>query len=290
MAEPNQDDSGSEKPPAEEIQTGLPDSRDYEVPALVSDRLVLFPAIEVITVVNDDSSIAALREALKQHQILACIPSSSRETPGSIGTLAMVKHSGVVVGGTGMSVELKGLWRIRVKKLFDSSGFSKVQFEKADETMAAVSPDASSLMNKVQGNIDEFVRLIPGIPLEIVSLLKSAKTPGQLADICANSPDLSHEERVELLETLDQMERLKKVSKLLDEQLVTLRKAVKTEPISRCEKCMELADSAFESDPTRRAEIAVSFLNHVVRDHPGELLALLAEKYGPIFLNRRSLR
>jgi hypothetical protein len=34
----------------------------------------------------------------------------------------------------------------------------------------------------------------------------------------------------------------------------------------------------------------VQFLNHVVRDHTGELLSVLAEKYLPIFMNKRAMR
>jgi len=145
-------------------------------------------------------------------------------------------------------------------------------------------------VNKVQDEIDAIVRLISGIPSEIVNLLKQAETPGVLADMCAGSPNFTHEEKVDLLRTLDQMERLRKVSNLLERQLVSIRKIVKVEPISQCEKCMELADKAFESDPSKMAEIATSFLNHVVRQHPDELLALLIEKYGPVFLNKRALK
>jgi len=182
------------------------------------------------------------------------------------------------------------MWRIRIKKLVEASGHSKVFFERANEPSLTVSSSAASLVKKVQGQIDEFVKLVPGIPPEIVSLLRHTDSPGNLADLCANSPEFTHEERIELLETLDQEERLGKVSNLFEKQLNALRRLSKVEPISECEKCLELADKAFDSDPSLRAEIAVSFLNHVVRDHTGELLSLLAEKYLPIFMNKRSMR
>jgi ATP-dependent Lon protease len=286
------DTTGSEERIANPKEEGgrLADSIEYEVPAILSDNLVLFPRIEIVTVVRDERSLSALREALKQHQILAHIPSSSRVMTGTIGTLAMVKRTDAIESGAGLNVELKGMWRIRVKRFISSSGYPKVQFERADESVVPPSTNASSLMKKVQDEIDEFVRLIPGIPSEIVSLLKHAETPGALADLCANSPEFTHEERVDLLETLDQVERLRRVSNMIEKQLVSLRKIVQVEPISRCEKCMELADRAFDSDPSKMGEIASSFLNHVVQEHTGELLALLAEKYGPIFLNKRALR
>ena len=273
----------------EEPSNPLGGSREYEVPAIISDKLVLFPGIEVVTDLSE-SDLSAVKQAQKQHKILAHVPSASRNASSTIGTLAMLREIRDAEGKAGSNLALKGLWRIRVKKFIHSPDCLKVQFERAEETTKAESAEITLLMKKVQREIDEFVELIPEIPSEIVSVLKNAQDPGTLADICANSPDFSHANRVDLLKTLDQMERLELVSRLFEKQLANIRKVGRVEPISQCEKCIELADRAFESDPSNRSEIAVSFLNHVVSEHTAELLTLLAEKYGPIFLNRRSLR
>ena len=158
------------------------------------------------------------------------------------------------------------MWRIHVKKLEDTTGHPRVLFERANEPAPPTSSEAAALVKKVQGQIDEFVKLIPGIPNEIINLLRHTDAPGNLADLCANSPEFTHEERVDLLETLDQEERLGKVHKLFEKHLDALRKLVKIKPISECEKCLELADKALDSDPSLRAEIAVEFLNHIVRE------------------------
>jgi ATP-dependent Lon protease len=279
-----------------EMDGRFSEPRDYEVPALLSDEFVLFPGMEIVTVVNERRGQTALRDALQEHQILAFIPASKSEASG-IGTLAIVKRTKTkddtdFAGIPGEeSLELKGMWRIRIKKLVETpTGYPRAIFERASEIPFAPNKDASALVTKVQGQIDEFVELIPEIPREIVSLLKHTNTPGELADLCANSPEFSHDEKVDLLKTLSQEERLSKVTKLFEKQLKALKKLEKVEPISECERCLELADKAFDSDANARAEIAVQFLNHVVRDHTGELLALLAEKYLPVFMNKRAMR
>jgi hypothetical protein len=62
-------------------------------------------------------------------------------------------------------------------------------------------------------------------------------------------------------------------------------------PISRCDTCIEIADKAFDGGgPQAFQEAASTFLNHVLERHTGELLGLLAERYGPIFLAKRELR
>jgi len=64
----------------------------------------------------------------------------------------------------------------------------------------------------------------------------------------------------------------------------------KVRPISECEICSDLADRAFESGPAELNEIALKFLSHVIQNHTEEVLAVLAEKYVPIFMAKRAMR
>ena len=181
------------------------------------------------------------------------------------------------------------MWRVRVEKVLEERAYARVRFTRAKEIDDA-STGKSKIMQVVLGQIDEFVKLIPGVPPEIIETLRSADTPGKLADLCAYSPGFSSEERLDLLKTLGAEERLEKVSKHFERQLAALRELAKVKMIPECETCMELADRVFESEPNRRGEIASEFLNHVVQKHPGELLGLIAEKYGPTFMRRRALK
>ena len=62
-------------------------------------------------------------------------------------------------------------------------------------------------------------------------------------------------------------------------------------PISECDTCIDLADQAFESGTEAEiGNIAVRFLEHVMNEHTGEVMNLLAEKYGPIFMTKRAMR
>ena len=61
-------------------------------------------------------------------------------------------------------------------------------------------------------------------------------------------------------------------------------------PIERCEVCAEIADKALDGGADEFRNAASSFLTHVVEIHPSELLGLLAERYGPIFLAKRQMR
>ena len=263
-------------------------SREYEAPALLAEDEVIFPHTEILVTVQNQRNKVALLQAAKERQLIVFIPShNSKDVTGSIGTLVLVRKTTVAKGS--LSASLKGLWRVRVEKVLEEREYARVRFTRAEETDDA-STGKSKIMQIVLGQIDEFVKLIPGIPPEIIEVLRGAETPGKLADLCAYSPSFTSEERLDLLKTVGAEERLEKVSKVFEKHLTALRELTKVENISECETCLELADRAFESEPSRRGEIALEFLNHVVQKHTGELLGLLAERYGPVFMRKRALK
>jgi ATP-dependent Lon protease len=263
-------------------------SNEYEAPALLAEDEVIFPHSEATITARDQRNAAALLQAAKERQLIVLLPTSDpKDVPGAIGTLVHVRKTSVTKGRVNALV--KGLWRVRAEKVLDGTEYSRITFTKAEEVDDAPAV-RSEIMKVIHNQIDEFVKLIPGIPPEIIEALRRAETPGKLADLCAYSPSFSSEERLDLLKTLGAEERLLKISKHFERQLADLREVAKIKPISECETCAELADRALESEPFRRGEIAVEFLNHVAQKHTAELFGVLAEKYGPTFMRRRALK
>jgi len=261
--------------------------KDEEVPALFSRDIVLFPRMQISLTLGEPNGIGAVGQALKEHHLVAFIPTDFEREKEGIGVLTQVLSSEYTPKG--VRVELRGLWRVKVKNGSGLGSGPLVSVAKLDET-AGSARDGSMTLRRVHAQIDEFRELIPDIPAEITSVLAGAKTASELSDLCAMSPTLTHEERLELLITLDPDERLGIVNKHFDRELETLRTMVEGKPIPECEICADLADTAFDADQTVRAEAIVEFLNHVVSNHTTELLNLLGEKYGPAFVRKRSLR
>jgi ATP-dependent Lon protease len=261
----------------------------YEAPAILADDAILFPEMEVSLSLQDPRSVAAATQAFREHSLVVMIPSAGTAgVMGSIGTLVLIRRTAPAQGQGAQSV-WKGLWRVRVDKVLSDDPYVRVRFSRAGEVEEVVS-GRSEMMKSVFGQIDEFVRVIPGIPAEIVAFLKDVDTPGKLADLCAYSPFFSREERLDLLRTLNPQERLEKVHRLFEKQLQYLERASKITSILECSTCIELADRALDLGAGGGAEVAREFLNHVTREHPDELLALIAERYGPAFMRRRALK
>jgi ATP-dependent Lon protease len=260
----------------------------FDAPALVAADAVVFPEMEVIMTMGDPKNLAAAGQAFKEHDLVVLVPGTGPEgVVGAIGTLAHLRKD-VPAEGSGGQTVARGLWRVRVQQVIDEKLYFRVRFGRAGED--EVPSGRSEVMNKVFAQVDEFVRLMPGIPAEIIEFLKSVETPGRLADMCAYSPFFTLSEKLELLRTLDPEERLAKVSRLLTRQLEDLKKVATVTTIEDCPTCMDLADRAFDLGLNQSGEVAKEFLQHVVREHPDELLVLLAARYGPAFLRRRALK
>jgi ATP-dependent Lon protease len=256
----------------------------------MAEGLIIFPRMEVVITVSDSRNRAALEAAKREKGLVVSAPSSgSGGITGEIGVLVHIQESLREHGGAAR-VRLRGLWRVHLERVISGEEYTRVRFAKAEEEIHSDQSTKPEVMSKVLDQVDEFARLVPGIPAGIVSMLRGANTPGELADICAYSPQFTDEERVDLLRTLDPEQRLLKISRLFERQLTALREATEIKTIPECDTCADLADQAIESEPSQRAESMTAFLTHVVSEHPAELLALLAEKYGPTFMNKRALK
>lgn len=245
--------------------------------------------MEVSMTVVGARSVAAAAQALREHNLVVLIPSPSLENVvGSIGTLVLLRTSAPTSGSRAQSL-WRGLWRVRVDRIVVEDPYVRVRFSRAGES-DDVRTEKSNVMKAVLDQIDEFARVMPGLPAEIVAFLKGIDSPGKLADLCAYSPFFSREERLDLLRTLEPDERLRKINGLFEKQLENIRRVAKTTTILECATCMDLADRAFELGPKGGAEVAREFLDHVTREHADEVLGLLVEKYGPAFMRRRALK
>src|SRR5262245_2126966 len=138
----------------------------------------------------------------------------------TVGTVAAVGESGRLRGG-GSADTLTGLHRAQLGAAETSSGgrlYVEVD-ERPDETPAPVK--TRELETEYRAIVEEILELRDADP-RIREFLRSVVEPGALADTAAYSPDLSFEQRVQLLETIDVVERLQLAVSLQRERLAEL--------------------------------------------------------------------
>jgi len=70
--------------------------------------------------------------------------------------------------------------------------------------------------------LSSYIALHPGIPEDVIQMVQGIEEPGHLADLVAVSPEISPQQREQIVETLDPMERLRLVSVMIERRLAVL--------------------------------------------------------------------
>jgi ATP-dependent Lon protease len=143
------------------------------------------------------------------------------EDYASVGTVAEVTERGRMPGGAPV-VTLEGLYRAvlgAAETALDGRLYVEAD-ERPDETPPPVK--TRDLETEYRAVVNEILDL-RGADSRVADFLRMVREPGALADTCAYAPDLTFEQRVELLETLDVVERLELAVTLQRERLAELQ-------------------------------------------------------------------
>src|SRR5215210_6579987 len=135
----------------------------------------------------------------------------------SVGTVAnVVEHVRLPVGGR--AVALDGIHRGRIGAAStDPSGALRVDVEPHPDDVP-VDGRTRNLEREYRAVVEELLEL-RGDDGRVAAFVRSITEPGALADTSGYAPDLTYEQKVELLETLDVTERLQKALEMQRERL-----------------------------------------------------------------------
>ncbi len=137
-----------------------------------------------------------------------------------IGIIAEVGQRITRPGGAA-HVILQGMNRGIVQEIvqFDPYLVARV-VRHADPPADPASAEAS--MTAVLEQIENYVNMLPNVPEEVLTMVRGVDEPGWLADLIAFSPEFTSEQRQEILEILDPIERLRRLSVLIQLRLDVL--------------------------------------------------------------------
>jgi ATP-dependent Lon protease len=176
------------------------------LPLLPLTTGVVLPGMVVTLTIETDEARAAVGAAAEgdDAQLLTVPRVDGRYA--RVGVVAKIEDVGRMRNGV-EAVVIRGLRRATVGLGVPGTGEATwVQIEPADEP---VSDRARELAKEYRGAI-EAITEARGVPA-VAEFLRGVTDPGQLADTSGYSPDLSFEQKVEVLETLDVQARLEKV-------------------------------------------------------------------------------
>ncbi|TMC53189.1 MAG: endopeptidase La [Chloroflexi bacterium] len=174
------------------------------LPVLPMDDVVVLPHMSVTLAVEGDDQKAAIEAARQGNRLILLVPRIEGKF-GAIGTAARLGESAELPTGA-EAFMIRGEYRARLGS--GQADIGGALWVKADPIEDPEPPTEKSveLAREYRALLENLVES-RGVP-QVVQFLRAARTPGHLADLAGYSPDLSTEQKLQILETVDLEERL----------------------------------------------------------------------------------
>ncbi len=197
------------------------------LPMMPIRDVVIFPYMMTPFVVGRDSSVRALEEALAGDKkiFLATQHDASIDEPRpdeiySVGTIANIVQSLKLPDGN-IKVLVEGVERAKVVSVGEDEGFFRAVVRTFQYRVEA-GAQLDSLTSRVTTLFEQYVKLSQNLNYETMIAAIRVDEPGKLADTVGANLQLNIEEKQELLEIFDPIDRLTRVAEMLDIEIEKL--------------------------------------------------------------------
>jgi ATP-dependent Lon protease len=197
------------------------------IPMMPIRDVVIFPHMMTPFVVGRESSVRALEEALASDKkiFLATQHDASVDEPRpdeiyQVGTVANIVQSLKQPDGN-IKVLVEGVERGKVISVSDEEGFFRAVIRTASYKVEA-GPQLESLISRVTTLFEQYVKLSQNLNYETMVAAIRVDDPSKLADTVGANLPLAVEEKQELLEIFDPVDRLTRVAEMLDIEIEKL--------------------------------------------------------------------
>ncbi len=189
--------------------------------------VVIFPYMMTPFVVGRESSVRALEEALAGDKkiFLATQHDASVDEPRpdeiySVGTIASIVQSLKLPDGN-IKVLVEGVERGKIVSVNEEEGFFRAMI-RTFHYKVDPGTQLEALVTRVTNLFEQYVKLSQNLNYETMIAAIRVDEPGKLADTVGANLQLTIEEKQELLEIFDPVDRLTRVAELLDIEIEKL--------------------------------------------------------------------
>ena len=218
------------------------------LPLLPLRDIVVFPYMVIPLFVGRDKSILALEQAMAEQK---CIFLATQRNPNTndpkpsdifqVGVFANILQILKLTDGT-MKALVEGVQRGRILHYRENQRYFEVEVERVNEEMED-SPDTKALLRTIAGQFEEYVKLNQKIPLEAISATGNITEPPRYTDTITSYMVFRTEDKQDLLEILDPVERANKLLGFLKSELEVLK--IEKRVHGRVKKQMERSQKEF---------------------------------------------
>lgn len=215
------------------------------LPLLPVRDIVVFPHMVLPLFVGREMSVKAIEKAVSEHRMVLLATQKTLEvevpkpediyTLGTIGTvMRMLKLSDGRI-----KILIQGISKARILSFTQSSPYYEVKVEKVIEpTLPKMVPEIEAIIRTVKQQMEKAISFGKFMVPDVIALIENLEDPGRLSDLVVSNLGLKVEAAQEILETIDPVERLRKVSNLLAKELhvMTMQQKIQTEAKGEMDK------------------------------------------------------
>src|ERR1700756_3620667 len=197
------------------------------VPMMPVGDMGIFPQQMTPFIVGREASVRALEEALTgdkkiflstQHD--ASVDDPKPEEIYAVGTLANIVQSVKLPDGN-IKVLVEGVERARAISIASEEGFFRATVRLLSARVEP-SPQVEQTVQKITGLYEQFIKLSQSLNYDTMIAAARVDDPARLSDTIAANLQLPVDEKQDLLETVDPLERLNRIGDILEIELEKL--------------------------------------------------------------------
>ncbi len=218
-------DKSNEKSDKDEKEVQVPD----KLPVLPVRDIVVFPYMIIPLFVGREISIKAIDNALSTNRMILLLTQKDLgiENPSTndlytVGTVGMIMRMLKLPDGR-VKILVQGLSKARVKSFTHAGAFYSAEIEKIEEIKpTGLSIEEEAQIRTVKEQLDKAVSYGKTVLPDIMVVIENLDDSGRLADLVASNLGLKAEQAQEILEIIDPILRLKRVSEILSHEIELL--------------------------------------------------------------------
>src|SRR5438874_1389539 len=191
------------------------------VPMMPVRDMVIFPQQMTPFIVGREASVRALEEALASDKKIflstqhdASVDDPKPEEIYAVGTLANIVQSVKLPDGN-IKVLVEGVERARALSIATEEGFFRATIRLLGQRVED-SPQVKQMVEKVTGLYEQFIKLSQSLNYDTMIAAARGDDPSRLSDTIAANLQLPVDEKQDLLETVDPLERLNRIAEIRD--------------------------------------------------------------------------
>jgi len=204
------------------------------MPVLPVRDMVMYPSVILPLFVGRDMSINAVEKSLSKDRLIlvAAQKDLTDEDPlpariYTVGVVSQIMRMLRLPDGR-VKVLIQGIKKARIEEYVQETPTFLVRISTIEEPIITeITLEIEALMRYVKEEMEKVVSMGRMVPPDILMVLDTIDEPGRLADIAAANLGLTVDKAQEILEIVDPIERLRKLSEILGKEIELLNMQAK---------------------------------------------------------------